>query len=183
MKRILCLLVPFLTCFMPAVQAKEAKRVIPFTRVAPSQGMVMMRLITNRKMSAASPKWDKFDVHELKTGKTYKLDDMYGGGHHATFVASLPPGEYQADRLRVGDPVWQSLAEYGEVAFEPEGAWRFRVEAGRSWRAISNLPKSTQWFLVLPGQEILIATEAGQLYSTPDNGKSWRQERNANSGI
>jgi len=131
MKRILCLLVPFLTCFAPAVQAKEAKRVIPYTRVAPGQGMVMMRLITNRKMSAASPKWDKFDVHELKTGKTYKLNDLYGGGHHATFVASLPPGEYQADRLRVGDPVWQSLAEYGEVAFEPEGAWHFRVEAGR----------------------------------------------------
>jgi hypothetical protein len=76
MKRILCLLVPFLTCFAPAVQAKEAKRVIPYTRVAPGQGMVMMRLITNRKMSAASPKWDKFDVHERKTGKTYKLNDL-----------------------------------------------------------------------------------------------------------
>lgn len=127
----LCLLVPLLACFAPVVQAREEARVIPFTRVAKGQGMVMMRLISNRKMSAASPKWDKLDVHEIKSGKSYKLNDLYGGGHHAVFVASLPPGEYQADRLRVGDAVWQSLAQHGEVAFDPEGAWRFRVEAGR----------------------------------------------------
>ena len=131
MRRILFLVVPLLLCFAPALQAKEVKRVIPFTRVAAGHGMVMMRLIANRKMSDTSPKWDKFDIHDLKTGKSYKLTDLYGGGHHGTFVASLPPGEYQADRVRVGDPIWQSLAEYGEVEFEPAGAWRFRVEGGR----------------------------------------------------
>jgi len=131
MRRILFLLLPLLTCFTPALQAKEDKRVIPYTRMARGQGMVMMRLITNHKMSATSPKWDKLDVHDLKTGKAYKLNDLYGGGHHGIFVASLPPGEYQADRVRVGDPVWQSLAEYGEVDFAPAGEWRFRVDAGR----------------------------------------------------
>lgn len=125
------MLVPLLACVAPALQAKEGKRVIPFTRIAPGQGMVMMRVITNRKMSGASPKWDKLDIRDLKSGRTYKLSDLYGGGHHAIFVTSLPPGEYQAERLRVGDPVWQSLAEYGEVEFSPAGSWRFRVESGR----------------------------------------------------
>ncbi len=131
MRRIFFLLVPLLACFAPALPAKEGKRVIPFTRIAPTQGMVMMRVISNRQMSSSSPKWDKLDIKDLKSGKTYKLSDLYGGGHHATFVASLPPGEYQAERLRVGDPVWQSLAEYGEVEFAPAGVWRFRVESGR----------------------------------------------------
>ena len=89
-----------------------------------------MRLITNRTMSAASPKWDKFDVRDVKTGKTYKLNDLYGGGHHAIFVASLPPGEYQADRVRVGDAVWQSLAEHGQVEFAPEGPGVSRSKPG-----------------------------------------------------
>jgi len=82
-------------------------------------------------------------------------------------------------------PQFRTVDEGFTLEVSPDISWTLArtADGGRSWRAISNLPKSTQWFLVLPGQEILIATEAGQLYSTPDNGKSWRQERNANSGI
>jgi hypothetical protein len=135
MKRTLCALLPFVALFALSVQArpvpaKEAKRVIPYTRVVPGQGMIMMRLVTNRDLSNFSTKWDKFDVRELKTGKEYKLKDLYDGGHNATFVASLPPGDYQAERMRVGDAVWQSLAEYGTAEFDA-GGWRFKVEAGR----------------------------------------------------
>lgn len=130
MKRLLCLLMPFLTCLAPPLQAKEEKRVIPITRLAPGQGMVMLRLIANRRLSRFSVKWDKFAVHNLKSGKKYELKDLYGLGHHATFVVSLPVGDYQADEVRVGDPVWQSLGEYGSAGFAP-GAWRFKVEPGR----------------------------------------------------
>jgi len=130
MKQVLCAALLAL-CGVSAFAAREEKRAIEVTRLAPGQGMVMMRLITNREMSQASPKWDKFYIHDLKTGKAYTLHDLYEYGHHATFVMSLPPGEYQADGLRVGDPVWQSLGEFGEVGMTPAGAWRFKVETGR----------------------------------------------------
>ena len=120
-----------LVCFTSALHAKEEKRVIPHTRVAPGQGMVMMRLVTNRDLTNFSTKWDKFDIREVKSGKEYKLKDLYDGGHNAIFIASLPAGEYQAERMRVGDAGWQSLAEYGSVEEFEADAWRFKVEAGR----------------------------------------------------
>ncbi len=130
MKRILPALFLLLSCPFPGVHAAEDKRVMPYVRLAPGQGMVMMRIILNRPLSAQTTKWSMFDVIDVASGQKYTLEDLYDEGHLATYVMSLPPGEYRADRMRVGSR-WADLADHGYATFPPEGAWRFKVEAGR----------------------------------------------------
>jgi hypothetical protein len=107
----------------PSVKAESGeKRVIPITRLGPGHGMVMVRILSNREFSTYPFKWDAFDVQDLKTRKNYRIRDLYGAGHHATFVASLPPGDYQAEfGFHAGSKVESASAD----------PWRFKVEPGR----------------------------------------------------
>jgi len=131
------------------------------------------------------PKFKGGPIGMLPDGALYS---MTGGERNQIFKVSSDRALTWESRS-VGtnllrQPQFRTNDEGYTIAVSPEFSWTLvrTTDGGRNWQAIATLPKSTEWFLVLP-REVLIATEAGQMYSTADDGKNWRLERDANSAL
>jgi len=108
-----------------------AKDVVELKR---GQGMLALRIISNRPVSNYSARWGVLVVRNLKTGKKLRLVDRYSGRpHHTYFVESLPTGDYQAFALEShGDyQVTYRGTEAMVATTEFPSDLRFRIEAGR----------------------------------------------------
>src|SRR5690348_13774863 len=105
----------------------------PMVKLERGDGMVMLRLIQTDYVASHLPTWERFHFHDARTGATFEVIDPYGPGHSTFFVASVPPGEYIADRVSKAesDASVPGYVTSGKAQFDPEGGWRFRVEGGR----------------------------------------------------
>ncbi|HEX6396733.1 MAG TPA: hypothetical protein VFZ95_04870, partial [Steroidobacteraceae bacterium] len=106
----------------------------PMVKLERGDGMVMLRLIQTDYVASYLPAWERFHFHDASSGKKFEVIDPYGPGHNTFFVASVPPGEYVADRVskaKSDGSVLPGHETWGEADFFPEGGWRFRVERGR----------------------------------------------------